>query len=247
MSAAELKRIGIMGGTFDPVHMGHMVCAEEAYRVFSLDVVFFIPTGNPSFKQGMVSASSADRLRMVELAIASNPYFVASRMEVDREGVTYTLDTLKELHRIYPNSELFFIAGADAISSISSWYGADELSRLATYVAARRPGYMLKTEEWEVSEHDLDEQDIDKQATAAPYTPGQEPVGQDSSRHGSDGNHSAFHIEYLDVPQIGVSSTMLRNRVAAGKSVRYLIPGPAYTYLMNKGLYLPDSKGDVRI
>ena len=137
-------RLGIMGGTFDPIHYGHLVTAEQAFDDLDLDVVVFMPAGRPAFKQGRNVTSGEDRYAMTLLATSYNPHFVATRFEVDRAGVTYTADTLELLREIYPdNVELFFITGADAIAEIVTWREAGRIARLAHLVGATRPGYDL--------------------------------------------------------------------------------------------------------
>ena len=137
-------RLGIMGGTFDPIHNGHLVAAEQAFDDLDLDLVVFMPAGNPAFKQGKGVSSAEDRYAMTLLATADNPHFVASRFEIDRDGVTYTADTLRLLRCLYPdNVEFYFITGADAITEIVTWRDADDIARLAHLVAATRPGYDL--------------------------------------------------------------------------------------------------------
>lgn len=137
-------RLGIMGGTFDPIHNGHLVAAEQAFHDLSLDVVVFMPAGRPAFKLDKQVTSGEDRYAMTLLATADNPHFLASRFEIDRGGVTYTADTLRLLREVYPdNVEFYFITGADAIADIVSWHHADEIARTAHLVAATRPGYNL--------------------------------------------------------------------------------------------------------
>ena len=137
-------RLGIMGGTFDPIHYGHLVAAEQAFDDLGLDLVVFMPAGRPAFKQDRGVTSGEDRFAMTLLATADNPHFVASRFEVDRDGVTYTADTLRLLRSLYPdNVEFYFITGADAITEIVAWRDADDIARLAHLVAATRPGYDL--------------------------------------------------------------------------------------------------------
>ena len=137
-------RLGIMGGTFDPIHNGHLVTAEQAFDDLNLDVVLFLPAGSPAFKQDKKVSSGEDRYAMTLLATSDNPHFVASRFEIDREGVTYTADTLRLLRDVCPdNVEFYFITGADAINDIAAWKDAEDIAKLAHLVAATRPGYDL--------------------------------------------------------------------------------------------------------
>lgn len=141
---ARTYRLGIMGGTFDPIHNGHLVAAEQAFDELGLDLVAFMPAGNPAFKQDKKVTSGEDRYAMTLLATSDNPHFIASRFEIDRDGVTYTADTLRLLHGLYPdNVSFFFITGADAIADIVTWRDAGDIARLARLVAATRPGYDL--------------------------------------------------------------------------------------------------------
>ncbi|MBR3315954.1 MAG: nicotinate-nucleotide adenylyltransferase [Atopobiaceae bacterium] len=138
-------RMGIMGGTFDPIHNGHLVAAEQAFDDLGLDVVVFMPAGSPAFKQHKKVTSGEDRYAMTLLATSDNPHFVASRFEVDREGITYTAETLELLSQAYPpNVEFYFITGADAIAEVVSWRDAHKIARLAHLVGATRPGYDLE-------------------------------------------------------------------------------------------------------
>jgi nicotinate-nucleotide adenylyltransferase len=131
-----------MGGTFDPVHYGHLVAASEVGNLFDLDEVVFVPSGQPWQKDRQVSAAE-DRYLMTVIATASNPRFSVSRVDIDRAGPTYTRDTLRDLHALNPDSELYFITGADALASILSWQGWEELFDLARFVGVSRPGYEL--------------------------------------------------------------------------------------------------------
>jgi len=132
-----------MGGTFDPIHHGHLVAASEVAQWFDLDEVVFVPTGEP-WQKYEVSAGE-DRYLMTVIATASNPRFTVSRVDIDRDGPTYTIDTLRDLKAERPDSELFFITGADAIAQILSWRDHDELWDLAHFVAVSRPGHVLST------------------------------------------------------------------------------------------------------
>ncbi|HEX9999081.1 MAG TPA: nicotinate-nucleotide adenylyltransferase [Actinoplanes sp.] len=135
-------RIGIMGGTFDPIHHGHLVAASEVQARFDLDEVVFVPTGEP-YEKGRVSPAE-DRYLMTVIATASNPRFHVSRADVDRDGPTYTIDTLRDMRAIYGvDAKLFFITGADALARILSWKNALEMLSLAHFVGVTRPGFHL--------------------------------------------------------------------------------------------------------
>ncbi len=133
-----------MGGTFDPIHYGHLVTAEEALVQFNLDKVVFMPTGTPAAKTHQVVTPAEHRYLMTVLATAPNPDFEVSRVEVDRPGVTYTVDTLRALRAQHGvTTELFFVTGADAMWEILTWKDPEEVAGLATFIAATRPGYDL--------------------------------------------------------------------------------------------------------
>ncbi len=135
------KRLGVMGGTFDPIHHGHLVTAEEALSQFELDEVVFIPTGQPWMKEDRHVSAAEHRYLMTVIATASNPRFTVSRIEVDRAGPTYTVETLKELRGSGQDVDLFFITGADAMLEILQWKDPEEILSLAHFIAATRPGY----------------------------------------------------------------------------------------------------------
>jgi nicotinate-nucleotide adenylyltransferase len=136
-------RLGVMGGTFDPIHHGHLVAASEAAHLLDLDEVVFVPTGRPYRKDVREVSPPEHRYLMTVIATASNPRFTVSRVDVDREGPTYTRDTLLDLRAQRPDDELFFITGADALGQILSWEGVDELWELAHFVGVTRPGHEL--------------------------------------------------------------------------------------------------------
>lgn len=202
-----------MGGTFDPIHNGHLICAEQAREQFDLDYVVFMPTGNPAFKQSSDVSPAEDRFHMVRIAIRKNVYFDVSRLEVDREGVTYTVDTLRELRRLLPmETELFFITGADAILSVLKWRDVEEAVSLASFVAATRPGYDYSALREEIA----------------------------------DNPNFANRISFFEVPGLAISSTDLRARVRAGKSITYMTPVPVASYISSQRLYTGGSvRGEV--
>jgi nicotinate-nucleotide adenylyltransferase len=138
-----VRKIGVMGGTFDPIHHGHLVAASEVAGRFGLDEVIFVPTGQPWQKADRTVSRAEDRYLMTVIATASNPRFSVSRVDIERGGPTYTADTLADLHELLPDAELFFITGADALAQILSWQRVDELFALAHFIGVTRPGYEL--------------------------------------------------------------------------------------------------------
>lgn len=196
-------RLGIMGGTFDPIHIGHLACAEQAREAYDLDAVVFIPAGNPVFKKDRHVTPASERLEMCRLATRSNPAFDVSAIEIERGGDTYTVDTLRQLRAQYPdNVELRFITGADAVYHIVQWRESAAIADLARLIAVTRPGYALSAE-----------------------------------RRASIEEHGNFAIDYLEVTALAISSSDLRARVAAGKSIRYLTMQGVFDYIREQGLY----------
>lgn len=197
-------RLGIMGGTFDPIHQGHLVCAEQTREAFDLDAVVFIPTCQPVFKRGQRIAPAHHRLEMCRLATLDNPYFDVSSLEIDRGGDTYTVDTLRILREHYPaNVELYFIAGADAISSIAHWKNAAEMGALARFVGVDRPGYELS----------------------------------EAQRMAIIQEAQGITLSFITIEAIALSSSELRKRMEAGKSIRYLTPRVVADYIACHSLY----------
>ena len=140
-----MQRLGIMGGTFDPIHYGHLLMAEEARQAFALDQVVFVPNGRPAHKKEYGVSSPEDRYAMTRLATESNPCFSSSRIELDRPGVSYTIDTLRAFHALYPELEaLYFITGADAVLEILTWHEHEHLAQECRFIAVTRPGFVLE-------------------------------------------------------------------------------------------------------
>ncbi|MFP5220036.1 MAG: nicotinate-nucleotide adenylyltransferase [Actinomycetes bacterium] len=191
------RRVGVMGGTFDPVHHGHLSAASEVRMLFDLDEVVFVPTGQPWQKQDREVSAAEDRYLMTVIATASNPAFSVSRVDVDRSGPTYTIDTLRDLHALHPDVELFFITGSDALAQILGWRAADELFELAHFVGVTRPGY--------------------------------EPVDVSRFPEGA--------VTLVEVPALAISSSDLRERVANGHPVWYLVPDGVVQYIDKRRLY----------
>jgi nicotinate-nucleotide adenylyltransferase len=205
MNKGNLKRIGVMGGTFDPIHFGHLVLAETVRESMKLDRILFIPTGDPPHKQDQPVTSAAQRMEMVKLAIDDNRDFLCSDMEVKRPGYSYTVDTLERLREEYGDGcQLFFITGADAIIEILSWKNVERISKLCTFVAAARPG--INQEKLSNFLEDLPEYLYNK-------------------------------IHVTQVPALQISSTAIRKKTTAGKTIRYLLPDNVERYIRENGLY----------
>ncbi|MFW0791872.1 nicotinate-nucleotide adenylyltransferase [Gordonia sp. CPCC 205333] len=210
MSGARRRRIGVMGGTFDPIHNGHLVAASEVAHRFELDEVIFVPTGRPWQKNhrekvpGRRPVSPAeDRYLMTVIATASNPQFSVSRVDIDRDGDTYTVDTLRDLRKVLPDAELFFITGADALESILSWQDWEGLFELAHFVGVSRPGYELN---------------------ATHLATHLEALPPDT-------------LQMLEIPALAISSTDCRERARAGRPVWYLVPDGVVQYVNKRQLY----------
>lgn len=145
-------RLGIMGGTFDPIHTGHLCCAEQARSAFNLNAVLFVPAGSPAYKQNKKVTPATQRLEMCKLATKSNPAFFVSDIEIKRPGITYTIDTLKQLRAQYPkNVELVFITATDAAATVYKWRRAQEIAKLAHIVCVSRPGCALEKQQLEAN------------------------------------------------------------------------------------------------
>jgi len=195
--------VGIMGGTFDPIHYGHLVAAEVARSHFGLSEVVFVPTGRPPHKEGAKVTDAEHRYLMTVLATATNPHFSVSRSEVDRPGPSYTVDTVADMRRTYgPDCGMFFITGADAVREMGTWHRPEELFAMCEVIAATRPGYPLGR---------LNLPDLGEEALA--------------------------HIHFLEVPALAISSSDIRERVAGGSPIKYLVPESVEAYIEKRALY----------
>ena len=204
---SEKLSIGIMGGTFDPVHMAHLVTAEEVRIQFDLDRVIFVPSGNPPHKETRFVSDQEHRYLMTELATISNPFFTVSRVEIDQPGneLTYTIDTLRFFDKQFAGkANLYFITGADAILEILTWKDYRQLLSICSFIAVTRPGYCLSKLEETIGE-------------ACP--------------------EALCNIHILEIPAVAISSTFIRNRVTQGKPIKYLTPEAVTQYILKHGLY----------
>lgn len=206
-SPTESRRIGIIGGTFDPIHYGHLVVAEEVRATLHLAEMVFIPAGSPPHKQGRINTAAEHRLAMLQIAIADNPYFSYSRVEIDRPGPSYLTDTLRILHEQWgQDCELSFVLGWDSLLELHHWRDPQGiLSQLTHLVAVGRPGYV---------------ENIEYNKELEVRLPG---IMQ--------------RLVVVDAPRLDISSTDLRQRVAEGRPIKYQVPAAVEQYIATHELY----------
>jgi nicotinate-nucleotide adenylyltransferase len=192
MGGQVLKKIGILGGTFDPPHNGHLLIANEVLNELQLDEIWFMPNQEPPHKQRSDGASASDRVKMLELAIDAHPNFKIEKIELERPGRSFTFDTMKLLKGIYPDYQFYFIIGADMVEYLPKWEKIDVLVKMVQFVGVNRPDYL-------------------------------------------DG--STYPIINVAVPEMGVASKMIRNRIKEEKTIRYLVPESVRIYIEEKRLY----------
>ncbi|RLB07954.1 MAG: nicotinate-nicotinamide nucleotide adenylyltransferase [Deltaproteobacteria bacterium] len=209
------RKIGLFGGTFDPIHLGHLRCAQEVWEAFDLSQVIFILAANPPHKVDRPIISTKDRWEMVKLAIADNPFFALSDVEIRREGKSYSIETISYYHRnIAEGERLFFILGADSFCEIETWRDYRQLFRLCDFIVVSRPNFdplQAKVLESEGFQKDIHEERY---------------------------LHPSGHLLYLHrITPIGISSTEIRRAVREGKSIKYLVPKEVEEYIRRQGLY----------
>lgn len=187
-----MKKVGILGGTFNPPHTGHLVIANEVLNAYGLDEVWFMPNQVPPHKTVDESISHSDRLAMLALAIADNEQFRIEKAELERSGRSYTYETMKILKDMYKETDFHFIIGGDMVEYLPKWHKIDELLKMVKFVGVSRPSYSIET----------------------PYD-----------------------ILFAETPQMDISSSMIRERVSEGRSIRYLLPDPVRVYIEEHGLY----------
>lgn len=199
-----MRKVGIMGGTFDPIHIGHLMIAEKAREQFHLDEVLFMPSGTPYMKDIQKVLSGDIRAEMAGLAVEENPFFSVSTIEIEKEGSTYTYETLEALHDKNPNTEYFFILGADSLWSIENWKNPEKIFAGCHILAALRDGRA--------------EEEMEAQAAYL------------KTKYNAD-------VSLIKTGLMEVSSSMIRDLVKDGHSIRYLVPDAVYDYIIKNKLY----------
>lgn len=205
--SANMRRVGVIGGTFDPIHYGHLVIAEEVYASLDLAKMVFVPAGQPPHKPGRVVTVAQHRLAMLELAIASNPHFTISYIDLERKGPSYTVETLQLLRKQWgAQTAIYFVIGWDSLEELLTWYDpAGVLEQLTHLVAVHRPGHT------EVPGY---REQLEK------HLPG---ISQ--------------RLITVPAPQLDISATDLRLRVAEGRPIKYQVPEAVEQYIVQHGLY----------
>lgn len=197
-----MKALGILGGSFDPIHNGHTMIAHDVYEKLDLEQVIFMPAYIAPHKIGCSFASPLDRYKMTELAIADVPYFCVSDVEFQKAGISYTVDTMRIIKKMFPLRDLFFIIGADSIPELETWHNIDELFSLVKFAAVYRVGY-------------------DEKIAIA-----KKKLGNNSKK-----------IIMVQTPEYDISSTLIRDKVKMGQSIKGMVAPQVEKYILQKGLY----------
>ncbi|GLB58280.1 nicotinate-nucleotide adenylyltransferase [Cytobacillus sp. NCCP-133] len=187
-----MEKIGILGGTFDPPHLGHLIIANEVMCSQELDEVWFMPNQEPPHKKKSNAVTNRNRIEMLKLAVAGQPKFKLELIELERPGPSFTYDTMKLLMENYPHKQFYFIIGADMVEYLPKWHNIDKLFEMINFVGVKRPSYNLQT---------------------------------------------SYPIFYSEVPEIGISSSMIRKRLKEGGTIRYLVPDSIRKYIKENYLY----------
>lgn len=201
--------VGIYGGSFDPIHLGHLIAAEQIREQCGLDKIVFIPANNPPHKEGQTLAPSLARFSMVATACAPNPYFEVSDIEIRRGGTSYSVDTLKELEKTF-GTNLALVVGSDMVMDLASWKEINQIIRRWRLIVAERPGYDVK----KIMRYQM--------------------IGTTTS---ASTQKIIEKLESITFPGLDISSTEIRRRIRAGQSIRHLVPTDVETIIRSRGLY----------
>jgi nicotinate-nucleotide adenylyltransferase len=219
-SGIRLMKIGIFGGTFDPIHWGHLRSAEEVGETYRLDRVYFIPASIPPHKRGQTTTAARDRLQMVRLAVAGNPCFTVSTVELVRPGLSYSIDTIRQFAtKLNKGDSLYFIIGLDAFREIGTWKDFPEIFPLCNFIVTSRPGSK--------------ENDPLKGTGVAVKKLFCYDLKRKNYRH-----RSGTRIYFIELTDIAISASEIRALVRQGKSIRYLVPAAVEKYIKRRGLYV---------
>ena len=220
MNNKKLRRVGVFGGTFNPIHLGHLRAAEEIREILSLNRIIFIPSSIPPHKKSTELPKSMHRLRMVELATNGNSLFDVSEFEIKKKGISYTIDTLKYFKKYFPEYELFFLLGTELFSEIDTWKEFINLFDLANFSVIKRPGYYGSV------------------FSMIPL------ALQDKFHYYRERNHTTFYINdklnlicFVEIAGLQISSSQIREFIRKGKSIKYMVPDEVESYIISNKLY----------
>lgn len=226
--------IGVMGGTFDPIHLGHLRAAEEIYWAFELDRIIFVPAAMPPHKEEEFEASALHRYEMVSLATVYTPYFSVSPVELSRPGRSYSVETLREFRKLYgEESTIYFIMGVDAFLDIATWKEARELLSLAQIIVTARPGWRLD---------EVDRSMTPEQCRLLGNPRFQYVKISDITRETATTHHEPRPVLLVEVVSLDISSSEIRQLVKEGRSIRHLVPDTVAAYIGKNRLYHPGRK-----
>jgi nicotinate-nucleotide adenylyltransferase len=227
--------IGVMGGTFDPIHLGHLRAAEEIYWAFELERIIFVPAARPPHKEEEFEASAQHRYEMVSLATVYTPYFSVSPIELSRPGRSYSIETLREFRKLYGDeSTIYFIMGVDAFLDIAAWKDARELLSLAQVIVTARPGWRLD--------------EVERSMTPEQWhllgDPGFKYMKiSEITRETATAHSESRSVLLVEVVSLDISSSEIRQLVKEGRSIRHLVTDTVAAYIGKNRLYQPEQKG----
>jgi nicotinate-nucleotide adenylyltransferase len=221
MNKIRERKIGLFGGTFDPIHCGHVKAAENVQDIFAFDRILFIPSYIPPHKESADVASAEHRLKMVELALISFDRFFPSSIEIDARGTSYSIVTLNRIKKIFPNTEIFFLLGIDAFLEIDTWKDYEDVLEQCSFIVMKRPGFRL---------------DEAKEILAEKYK--QRMVEVTGSLENENERLSPHKIYLLSISTMDVSSSGVRERVGNFQSIKGLVPENVENYIKERHLYL---------
>jgi len=230
MSKIKQNRIGLFGGTFDPIHYGHLRAAEEIRQILSLSKIYFIPSAIPPHKEESNITCASDRLKMLRLAIEGNEYFDISEFELESKSTSYTVDTLEHLNRTYPDTEFYFILGNELFNHIESWKDYKRLFELTSFAVITRPGF---------SDLDSNKIPLALKDDFLYYKRVENVISYTKSS--SKNTDCSKNIVFTEIRGIEISSTDIRDSVKSNKSIKYLIPDKVEKFIITEKLYTQEA------
>ncbi len=229
MSEIKQKKIGLFGGTFDPIHLGHLSAAQEIEHILDLDKIYFIPSGNPPHKENANITPAQDRLEMIKLAIEENPDFEVSEFELNSKSPSYTIKTLEHFSTIEPDVEFYFIVGHELFNNIESWKDYKKLFELSNFAVITRPGY---------SDMDSSKVPLALEDDFRYYNVIENVISYTNTK---DSTLKNKNIVFIEIKGIEISSTEIRSFVKSKQSIKHLVPRSVEEYISAQKLYTQEA------